>query len=161
MTPAEYNNCVKGLSDNLYRFAWKSLADKEYARDAVQMAFAALWEQRREVPEEKARSFLFTITYRKCMDLHRSKRKTVDTSYVEEIIPTENRPGSDLKKTLERALNRLDEQSKNLVLLKDYEGYSYDEIGKITGLSETQVKVYLHRARKALRNYLVSREYVI
>ena len=46
-------------------------------------------------------------------------------------------------------------------MLKDYEGYNYEEIGKITGLSESQVKVYLHRARITLRNYLVSRENVM
>jgi RNA polymerase sigma-70 factor (ECF subfamily) len=45
-------------------------------------------------------------------------------------------------------------------MLKDYEGYSYEEIGKITGLQESQVKVYLHRARQKLRNILVSTEQV-
>ena len=62
---------------------------------------------------------------------------------------------------LERALARLDEQSRALVLLKDYEGYSYDEIAEITDLSESQVKVYLHRARKTLKEYLVSVEKII
>jgi DNA-directed RNA polymerase specialized sigma24 family protein len=46
-------------------------------------------------------------------------------------------------------------------MLKDYEGYSYTEIGKITNLSESQVKVYLHRARLQLRNYLVTVENVL
>jgi RNA polymerase sigma-70 factor (ECF subfamily) len=47
------------------------------------------------------------------------------------------------------------------VLLKDYEGYSYEEIGRISGLSESQVKVYLHRARLQLKNYLVKPENVL
>ena len=46
-------------------------------------------------------------------------------------------------------------------MLKDYEGYSYEEIGKITDLNESQVKVYLHRARITLKNYLVSPEHVM
>jgi RNA polymerase sigma-70 factor (ECF subfamily) len=62
---------------------------------------------------------------------------------------------------LEEALQKLNETHRSLVLLKDYEGYSYDEIGKITSLSESQVKVYLHRARLQLKNYLVSAENVI
>jgi RNA polymerase sigma factor (sigma-70 family) len=62
---------------------------------------------------------------------------------------------------LERALDQLDERSRALVLLKDYEGYSYEEIGKITELNESQVKVYLFRARKALKEYLVSVENII
>ena len=46
-------------------------------------------------------------------------------------------------------------------MLKDYEGYSYEEIGQITGLNESQVKVYLHRARLLLREYIVKVENVI
>jgi len=45
--------------------------------------------------------------------------------------------------------------------LKDYEGYSYEEIGRITGLNESQVKVYLHRARIQLKAYIVKMENVI
>lgn len=67
---------------------------------------------------------------------------------------------SDLKKTLMAALNRLSETQRSLVMLKDYEGYNYEEIGKIMSLNESQVKVYLHRARLTLKNYLVSRENV-
>ncbi|MCR6722422.1 MAG: RNA polymerase sigma factor [Chitinophagaceae bacterium] len=62
---------------------------------------------------------------------------------------------------LERALDRLNETQRSLVLLKDYEGYSYEEIGQITGLSDSQVKVYLHRARLQLKEYLVKVENVI
>jgi RNA polymerase sigma-70 factor (ECF subfamily) len=73
----------------------------------------------------------------------------------------QDRPANNLKKVLEEALNRLGETQRSLVLLKDYEGYSYEEIGKITGLSESQVKVYLHRARVQLKEYLVKIENVI
>ena len=62
---------------------------------------------------------------------------------------------------MNEALNKLNETQKSLVLLKDYEGYNYQEIGKITGLNESQVKVYLHRARLQLREYLVKPENVI
>ena len=84
-------------------------------------------------------------------------------SYKEEIDDNRSvtQGQSDLKRVLERALTKLDEQSRALVLLKDYEGYSYEEIGQITGLNESQVKVYLHRARKVLKEYLISVENVI
>jgi RNA polymerase sigma factor (sigma-70 family) len=73
----------------------------------------------------------------------------------------QDRPANNLKKVLEEALARLGETQRSLVLLKDYEGYSYEEIGQITGLSESQVKVYLHRARVQLKEYLVKIENVI
>jgi RNA polymerase sigma-70 factor (ECF subfamily) len=72
-----------------------------------------------------------------------------------------DRPAHNTKQILEEALSRLGDMQRSLVLLKDYEGYSYDEIGQITGLNVTQVKVYLHRARVHLKNYLVSPENVI
>ena len=65
------------------------------------------------------------------------------------------------QKILEEALGRLNETQRSLVMLKDYEGYSYEEIGKITGLNESQVKVYLHRARIQLKNFLVKPENVL
>ena len=68
-----------------------------------------------------------------------------------EDMKVQNRPVNNLKKVLDDALARLSETQRTLVLLKDYEGYSYEEIGKITDLNESQVKVYLHRARLQLK----------
>ncbi len=76
-------------------------------------------------------------------------------------IPVYNRQQQNTRKILEEALARLNETQRSLVLLKDYEGYSYEEIGEITGLSASQVKVYLHRARIQLKNYLVSPENIL
>jgi RNA polymerase sigma-70 factor (ECF subfamily) len=61
---------------------------------------------------------------------------------------------SELKQVLMQAVSELNPIQKSLVLLKDYEGYSYREIGEIMHLSESQVKVYLHRARLILKNKL-------
>ena len=65
------------------------------------------------------------------------------------------------KRILNEALSKLSETQRSLVMLKDYEGYNYAEIGEITGLNESQVKVYLHRARLQLREYIVKPENVI
>lgn len=161
MTTSEYNRCVHELSDSLYRFAWKSIGEAEEAKDMVQQAFTVLWEKRAEVPPEKGKSFLFTVAYRKCMDVHRARGRTTGTERLHENALTEAPRTNELKKILQQALATLDQQSRNLVLLKDYEGYSYEEIAGMTALNTTQVKVYLHRARKSLKNYLVSKEHVI
>ena len=68
---------------------------------------------------------------------------------------------SDLNEILHLALERLPEQQKTAVLLRDYEGYSYKEIGDITGLSEAQVKINIYRGRVALKNYIGKIEIVI
>lgn len=68
---------------------------------------------------------------------------------------------SDLKKVLREALDTLPEIQRSVVMLRDYEGYSYEEIGGITGLNESQVKVYIYRARMALKQYIGSIENVV
>ena len=72
-----------------------------------------------------------------------------------------NRSTADLNEILHEALERLPEQQKTSVMLRDYEGYSYKEIGEITGLSEAQVKINIYRGRIALKNYIGKIETVL
>ncbi|HZE83780.1 MAG TPA: RNA polymerase sigma factor [Puia sp.] len=161
MTENEYNECVTNYADNVYRFILKNLRHEEDARDVVQGAFEKLWKTRRDVEADKSKSYLFTIAYHQMIDhLRRTKRVQLREEFREEAR-VHDRPAHNLKKVLEDALARLNETQRSLVLLKDYEGYSYEEIGRITGLNESQVKVYLHRARIQLKNYLVSVENII
>lgn len=161
MTEREYNQCVTLYADNVFRFIVKNLRHEEDARDVVQSAFEKMWVNRAEVDNAKCKSYLFTVAYHQMIDhLRKVKRISLKEEFSEETRVTD-RPVSNTKKILEEALGRLSETQRSLVLLKDYEGYSYEEIGKITGLNESQVKVYLHRARVQLKNYLVSPENVM
>jgi len=161
MTEREYNQCVNQYADNVYRFIMKNLRHEEDARDVVQSAFEKMWRNRENVDSEKSKSYLFTIAYNQMIDhIRKVKRVKLKEDFAEETRITEQ-PQSQLKKILEEALGRLNETQRSLVMLKDYEGYSYEEIGQITGLSESQVKVYLHRARIQLKNFLVKPENVL
>lgn len=161
MTEKEYNQCVSQHADHVYRFIVKNLRHEEDARDVVQTAFEKLWRNRNEVELEKSKSYLFTIAYN-CMIDHLRKVKRI---YLKEEFTDEarivNKPIHNAKAVLEEALGRLSETQRSLVMLKDYEGYSYEEISQITGLNSSQVKVYLHRARLQLKDYLVKIENVI
>ncbi|HEX6180820.1 MAG TPA: sigma-70 family RNA polymerase sigma factor [Chitinophagaceae bacterium] len=161
MTDKEYNQCVTDYADNVYRFILKNLRHEEDSRDVVQTAFEKMWRNRNEVDYEKSKSYLFTVAYHQMIDhIRKTKRIYLKDEFKEETRITD-RPAHNTKKILEEALKRLNETQRSLVMLKDYEGYSYEEIGQITGLSESQVKVYLHRARIQLKNFLVSPENVI
>ena len=161
MTEREYNECVKTYADNVYRFILKNLRHEEDARDVVQTAFEKMWRNREEIDPLKCKSYLFTVAYHQMIDhIRKIKRVQLKEEFNAEV-KVQDKPANNLKKVLEEALSRLSETQRSLVLLKDYEGYSYDEIGQITGLSESQVKVYLHRARVQLKEYLVKIENVI
>lgn len=161
MTEREYNECVTNYADNVYRFILKNLRHEEDARDVVQTAFEKVWRNREEVDAAKSKSYLFTVAYHQMIDHIRKVKRIQLKEDFNDDTRTQNKPMHNLKKILEEALDRLSETQRSLVLLKDYEGYSYEEIGKITGLNESQVKVYLHRARMQLKNYLVRLENVI
>ncbi len=161
MTEKEYNDCVKLYADNVYRFILKSLRHEEDARDVVQTAFEKLWRSRQDVDANKVKSYLFTIAYHQMIDHIRKTKKIFLKESFNENSRVIDTPANNLKKVLQRALDTLNETQRSLVLLKDYEGYSYEEIGAITGLNESQVKVYLYRARVQLKNYLVSVEHVM
>jgi len=161
MTEREYNECVTAYADNVYRFILKNLRHEEDARDVVQTAFEKMWRNREEVDAGKCKSYLFTVAYHQMIDhIRKVKRIQLKDEFSAES-KVENKPANDLKRILNDALQRLSETQRSLVLLKDYEGYSYEEIGRIMGLNESQVKVYLHRARVQLKEYLVKIENVI
>lgn len=161
MTEQKYNECITTYADNVYRFILKNLRHEEDARDVVQTAFEKMWRNRENVDAQKCKSYLFTVAYHQMIDHIRKVKRIQLKENFSEDSRIENKPVSNLKKILDEALNRLSETQKSLVLLKDYEGYSYEEIGEIMNLNASQVKVYLHRARVQLKSYLVKIENVI
>ena len=161
MTEKEYNECVGLYADNVYRFILKNLRHEEDAKDVVQSSFEKLWINREKVENESSKSYLFTVAYRQMIDLIRKNKKVTLKDDFSFSKKTTHQPQSNVKKILNEALYKLSETQRSLVLLKDYEGYSYDEIAVITSLSLSQVKVYLHRARIQLKSYLVKPENVL
>ena len=137
------------------------MRDTNRAQDVVQDAFEKLWLKIDKVESKKAKSYLFTIAYNKMIDIFRKENRS---SYLEDSqleSGSEDHAYYDIKDVLDEALNKLPEIQRSVVMLRDYEGYNYKEIGEITGLNEGQVKVYIFRARKNLKNYLVDINYII
>ncbi|MBX7051066.1 MAG: RNA polymerase sigma factor [Flavobacteriales bacterium] len=163
MTVTEYNQCVDLHSDGLYRFLLKNVRDKDKARDLVQDTYAKLWMKVEDVSFEKAKSYIFTAGYHTMIDQMRREKRHID--YQAEEMATmqtgSNRQYSDLQEILQEALDRLPPVQKSVIMLRDYEGYSYEDIEKITGLNESQVKVYIYRGRIALKEYIVKLENVV
>ena len=151
MTVAEYNRCVDLFSDNVYRFVLKSLRDTETARDVVQESFLRLWENRQAVVPGKEKSYLFTIAYRLLIDQVRHRDRYAGSEPLRNQSNGSEGGYNNLDQVLSKALDTLNDQQRNLILLRDYEGYSYREIGEMTGLTEAQVKVYIFRARVTLK----------
>ena len=161
MTIKEYNNIVNTYSDNVYRFILKNLKNETKAQDVVQDSFEKLWINRKAVIFTKAKSYLFTVAYRTMIDLIRKEKRVTltDDNNTFETIHENNYTG--IQEILHEAINRLNKIQKSVILLRDYEGYSYKEIAKITELTEEQVKVYIYRARVFLKKYIGKVENIV
>ncbi len=161
MTVSEYNQCVEKHADGLYRFILKNLRDKEKAGDIVQDSFEKLWRKIAEVKFEKSRSYLFSTAYHTMIDWIRKEKRIEDFDQVNPERYSHDEQYTDLQEILHAALDKLPEIQRTVILLRDYEGYSYQEIGQISGLSESQVKVYIYRGRVFLKEYIGSLKAVI
>lgn len=156
MTVSDYNKCVDLHSSAIFRFALKQLRNPDDAKEIVQITFEKLWMKRDTVQIDTAKSYLFTTAYHSMVDAWRVQKPTED---VETLSPakhptTEALAYDGLMETLEKALSQISQIQKTVILLRDYEGYSYAEIGEITGLNEAQVKVTIFRGRQALKEII-------
>lgn len=161
MTTQEYNQLVDLQSDGLYRFLMKKTAEPDVAKDLVQESYSKIWQKKHEVPYEKAKSYLFTTAFNAFIDYTRRQKKFTNQPEIHIQQHSYSPAPSDLKEIIDEALGKLPDIQKTVLLLRDYEGYNYAEIGEITNLSESQVKVYIFRARKEMKNYLVSLDLVL
>jgi len=161
MNIEEYNKAVDVYSDGVYRFILKNIRNSEKAKDIVQDTYEKLWVNVGNVNPLKVKSYIFTTAYHKMIDVIRKEKRISDFENVKEEKYSHNKQYSDLSEVLNEALGRLNEKQRSIIMLRDYEGYSYQEIGEITGLNESQVKVYIFRARVLLKNYIVSVDTVI
>lgn len=161
MTRKEYNGCVDKYADSIYRFILKACHNKALADDIVQDSYLILWENVNSIASEKAKSFLFTTAYHKLIDTFRREQKNADFNTINPVNYLIEENFSNLSDILDIALNRLPPIQKTVVLLRDYENYSYREIAEITSLTETQVKVYIFRARSFMKTYIGAPDKVI
>ncbi len=161
MTVKDYNIAVDNYADNIFRFVVKHLKNVDVAKDVVQDTFAKVWVKHKDIAAEKAKSYLFTTAYNTLIDVLRKEKYTDEVETIDKHFSQGEIKNLDLQETLHNALDQLPEIQRTVILLRDYEGYDYSEIGKITKLKESQVKVYIFRARKKLKQILVSVEAVL
>lgn len=161
MTEKEYNKAVDLYADNIYRFILKHLKNEDATRDVVQDTFEKVWIKRETIDGAKAKSYLFTTAYNRMIDVIRKEKYKEDESKIDLYKSQSPIKNMDLQTTLHNALDQISEIQRTVILLRDYEGYDYAEIGDITNLTESQVKVYIFRGRKKLKQILVSVEAVL
>ena len=155
MTTSDYNQCVHDFADRLFRFALSMVSHEMDAEDVVQTVFERLWKRHKEVEAEAVKSYLFTSVHRACIDHFRRKKTSMRVMHqlkVNDVVEADT--SLETRQLIEMALKKLPERQRSMVLLRDYEGYSYKEIAEMMEVTESQVKINLFRARKKLQFFL-------
>ena len=158
MDNVSFQTTVLPLSDRLFRLALRITMNRAEAEDVVQDTLLRVWERRSEWGQiDNLEAFAIATCRNRALDVaKRAGRNTVPLDKVE----GSHLSASGTQRTLEareqlslvrRLMDSLPELQRTIMLLRDIEGQSYGEIAKELGISETQVKVYLHRARTKVR----------
>lgn len=160
----QYERQVHRHQDRVYGFARYLLGDPEEARDVTQEVLLRLWHHREAVEEDRLTGWLLRVTRNACIDALRKRR-----TYQDLVRADAERVGQAASRTpdpeaateaalfreaLERALRQLPEPQRSIVILREIQDCTYEQISEALALPLNTVKVYLHRARKALRNQL-------
>ncbi|NVK63226.1 MAG: RNA polymerase sigma factor [Flavobacteriales bacterium] len=156
MKRKEYNIVVKEQAGNLYGYAIRFLRNEDDAKDIVQDVFEKLWLNRSKVEFAKAKSWMFTTAHNAMINFATRKGRVKLTDEMAEFDSSGKSQTSlfESQQVVDRAVSILPPIQKSVILLRDLEGYSYKEIADILNLSDSQVKVYLFRARKKIKKQL-------
>lgn len=159
MTKDDFVMCAKLFTPNLLRFSKRVAGNALGTEDIVQECFEILWKNKEKVEMNSAKSYLFSVAHKKIIDSFRtdSRLENFDATNHE---PTTNPDQTDTQELVHLAINQIPAIYKELLTLRDLECYSYKEIEEITRLTEAQVKVYLYRARKAIKEKILELETV-
>ncbi len=157
MTSNEFKNRVLPLSQRIYPMAARMLGNDDEARDAVQEVMIKLWDRRQQLGQHpNVIGFVLLTARNYCLDrLKKKKREQSDDLYRKEISDTDSGQGHYEQKELflivQKIIARLPEKQKEVIQMRDIDGFEFDEITAVTGLEVTHIRVLLSRARKHVR----------
>lgn len=114
-----------------------------------------LWENRNKVDPAKVKSWLFTVAHNAMLNFLKKDKRTDSLENHPLREPSYEEKRFELQELIDKALATLPAVQRSLILLRDLEGYSYQDIAEMLDLSETQVKVYLFRARSRIKEKIM------
>lgn len=149
-----FNQLFRRYERKVYMYCMRVLLDEEMAHDAFQEAFMRVYEHRASYDGRNFMVWFFTIVRNVCLNLRRNRKQTVpfETSSANETKAAERDVA--LHDQVAAALNQLPIDYREAIVLYEYDGYSYQEIADILGVSISTVKIRIFRARKMLRKLL-------
>lgn len=150
---------IDPIAAKLQRFAQRMLGDPEESKDALQEVIAKLWSMRGKLDEYRSiEALAMRMTRNQCLDRLKAIRP-VGLEHLPErssaTTPQTVLEGSDAAEKVRTLLQKLPEQQRRIVELRDFDGFEYEEIAHILDTNVNSVRVNISRARKKLREGLI------
>lgn len=151
MDKDQFWQIIHPLQKSLFGFAIRMLKDRDWAEDALQDVLEKLWRIRDQLdPERNPKSLAMTMMRNKCIDLMKKNGRYVGEGQVPVMAVESGLEHKDMIAQLRARMELLSTQQRMIVELKDFQGFSYEEISEITEMSINTLRVNLSRARKKL-----------
>lgn len=168
-----FEDLITGYEKLIFNVAYRMMGNVEDAKDAAQDVLVKIYKNIKRVYDIRSfKSWICTVTSNTCIDYIR-KHKTKETLSIDEMIETEDgtmihqipsgeqTPEAALfkaerAKQIQAGINQLKPTYRTLIVLRDINGFSYEEISRITGSPMGTVKSGLSRARLSLKNILTN-----
>jgi RNA polymerase sigma-70 factor (ECF subfamily) len=157
-----FKNEILPLKDKLFRYALSYIKDKAESEDIVQEVFIRLWQKRKNLHSIKnIEAWSMTITRNLTFDKLKANRLELkDLHHIEDKAQVKFNPEQMLEQSeimdgIRKIIDSLSEKQKQVIVLRDIEGHTYQEIGDIIGIDQNLVKVTLFRARENVRKKLL------
>ena len=165
MNLEQFPSDILPIKNKLFRFALRIVNQVAEAEDVVQEVFIKLWNNRQQMDAvQNVEAWCFTATKNLSIDKLRSKHQRLQPLkagfdlHDQAATPFQAAAGQDVFDQVKKLMQNLPEKQREIMHLRDIEGMTYQEIADALGLPLEQVKVYLFRARKAVRQGLTKLE---
>ena len=161
MNQSDFLKVVLPFKDKVFRLAKRLLVSTEEAEDATQELLFKLWRNKEKLEDYKnVEAFAMTMTKNYCYDRLKSKQASnltlVHSNYKEKDTSLDKKVEyQDTVSQVHKLIEKLPEQQKIIIQLRDIEQYDFDEICKVVDMKPTAVRVALSRARKTIRQELI------
>lgn len=157
---AQYQQAIAQYRQRVFSFAHYSLRAKEDAEDITQEVFIKLWQHWKKIDHSKLGAWLMRVAHNAVID-HVRKQKNVNTQTDDYAEPEDQAADTRTEQQVDdgrfrdelmASIKLLDDPFRSIIIMRDIQGMSYSDIQHTLDMSESQVKVYLHRGRKKLRD---------
>ena len=161
-----FKSIANAYKDFIFTYAYYFTGTREDAEDVTQEVLLKIWQNMDTLRKGITKSWVSTVTRNLCIDWARWRTARPDMTIAADAedddqfsappVHISTAEQNELRSTIEKAIARLPEQLRSVVILREIEELKYEEISEVLDIPLNSVKSYIHRGRRLLREQLTA-----